>query len=1350
VSVLFVSSTAKCSTALSDTVIQLSPEISGDNTLLIVGVTYGTYEGLVTSIEFGGTPLTADLTTAYGAGSASHLDSYYMISPPEGEVLIVLSCGGTVAVSAANFANVNQDNPFTASTSFLNTSSNLSFALTGGGTDEIAYDISAGHRYGSTTGSWTVQADGQVAGVTRDFIVSGTNVTGIGQSWAPGSDSVTFGWLRTHDYVIGEIAYSIKAVSLNQLYEQAVAGLLILSGILQSNALWKRAVAGLLVLSGALQSNTLWKRAVAGLVSFAGDVSDFRRYLDKSFGGLLDFSGVIDKKASLTRFMAGILDFSGAATAISKVFLSFAGTLNLSGAISNIQSFWKRVFTGTLILNGAIDLKRSLTRFFDGTLDLTGTASRQFRSFLEFAGTLVLSGTTALKTIWKRVLAGTLVLEGAVSDFKLALTRFLSGTLTFAGTAFRQFRSYLELAGTLVLSGVAWFNFSTARAFAGLIEFTGALDLFSLWKRALGGLLGLVKDIYSYFSLPFDDSLVTTQGQSPSVATGGLIFPDSIPSIGSGAVQLAEATSNFILNPRTAVDTHNWNPGPGNSITRTAYSNPWGDYMAECVRVTTVYNTWNNVSYTQDKDYVLSMMVKRPDGAPATIADITAMFIQNQHAGVGDITSVGDGWYRFTSGILTANATNTSNVGYYMAAGTLWITAVQLEQNSYPTPYCDGALGDGHSWADTVHDSISSRVKTSLMYELDMPASFTLAFWDTPMMLESETATYPRLGIWWGDTGNYLGLYCTPSGDKAYTVWVAQESVSYYYFSSNQWERNVPLHYAYTFDGVTLKTYVNSATIINSAPTQTTFSVTPNELYLGHAQNYGTHANFWMDDLVIHDYAMTSDEIADLYNKPGLPNLETTTLWKRVLTGLVDFAGAVSGGLKSFLEFAGTLVLSGTVGLQSLWKRVFTGTLVLTGAISDFKLTLTRFLAGTLVLAGKYGEDFRAYLEFAGTLVMTGAVDLFSLWKRAFAGTLVLAGTASTMFKSFLEFAGTLVLNGVAWFNYMTERAFAGTLIFTGAMSSMFKSFLEFAGTLILNGALDLLSLWKRAFAGTLVLTGGISKVFKSFLEFAGLLILGGALDLFSLWKRAFNGTIVLNGIVQINTLWRRAIAGVIEFSGALNLMFKSFLELAGTLVFSGVAQMNSLWKRVFTSTLVLTGAFSTMFKSFLEFSGVLDFAGALANYFRIQQQNVTGVLNLIGKYGEDFRAYLELAGTLVMSGVTQAQSLWKRVLTGTLVLVGSYSDTFRSYLELAGTLVLSGVSWMDTLWKRALTGVLIFGGALSRRLYLKRALAGLLTFFSYLRAGLPKFVRGTITLALKPITIIRMWLNPDADVDIV
>lgn len=116
---------------------------------------------------------------------------------------------------------------------------------------------------------------------------------------------------------------------------------------------------------------------------------------------------------------------------------------------------------------------------------------------------------------------------------------------------------------------------------------------------------------------------------------------------------------------------------------------------------------------------------------------------------------------------------------------------------------------------------------------------------------------------------------------------------------------------------------------------------------------------------------------------------------------------------------------------------------------------------------------------------------------------------------------------------------------------------------------------------------------------------------------------------------------------------------------------------------------------------------------------------------GGDGRAYSELsmsqliAGVLSFTGTTQTTTIWKRLQSGALVLSGGLTQLRRiqQYL-VTGTLAFSGaLVWK---WKLALSGLLSFSGGLASKLL--------------------KFIEAIVSLALSPISVVRMWLSPQSE----
>lgn len=76
-----------------------------------------------------------------------------------------------------------------------------------------------------------------------------------------------------------------------------------------------------------------------------------------------------------------------------------------------------------------------------------------------------------------------------------------------------------------------------------------------------------------------------------------------------------------------------------------------------------------------------------------------------------------DGWSRAVASYRNNSGWDWTDIVLHLLTtdyvGTVYLDAVQYEFKSYPTPYCDGSLGDGHAWGGdgTPHANISTRTE---------------------------------------------------------------------------------------------------------------------------------------------------------------------------------------------------------------------------------------------------------------------------------------------------------------------------------------------------------------------------------------------------------------------------------------------------------------------------------------------------------------------------------------------------------------------------------------------------------------------------------------------------------------
>lgn len=194
-------------------------------------------------------------------------------------------------------------------------------------------------------------------------------------------------------------------------------------------------------------------------------------------------------------------------------------------------------------------------------------------------------------------------------------------------------------------------------------------------------------------------------------------------SIDERKAWFAAATTNYCLNPSFEVNvTDDWtlgeNGGSGGSKNLDATQYYIGTRSCR-VRAGTAANdiqTVANVSVPNGITVTISTYVRcsaNPAGAKAYIwiYDTTTPAVRGQANATLTTT-----WER-----LSVSWTNTTGVtcsvgpscrnNFNNSAADVWFDACQLELQPAATPYCDGSLGAGYSWAGTAHNSTSSRTQ---------------------------------------------------------------------------------------------------------------------------------------------------------------------------------------------------------------------------------------------------------------------------------------------------------------------------------------------------------------------------------------------------------------------------------------------------------------------------------------------------------------------------------------------------------------------------------------------------------------------------------------------------------------
>ena len=206
----------------------------------------------------------------------------------------------------------------------------------------------------------------------------------------------------------------------------------------------------------------------------------------------------------------------------------------------------------------------------------------------------------------------------------------------------------------------------------------------------------------------YDVDLTGEDCQLPHTMSGGLI---GRPGAFGRAVQVAEATTNHVLNP-SAEAAGNF-AAVGGAATQSVEQAMFGT------------NSYKVVTRAVANDgMTLTLNALANDIHYATIRSYTALTDWEwslDGATWNAMTTIGteDSWivYGFQFPAVEANASVLLTLRHTPAAiVTVYLDAAQIEQLDYPTCYCDGSLGPGHVWAGAAHGSTSTRTVHALRY----------------------------------------------------------------------------------------------------------------------------------------------------------------------------------------------------------------------------------------------------------------------------------------------------------------------------------------------------------------------------------------------------------------------------------------------------------------------------------------------------------------------------------------------------------------------------------------------------------------------------------------------------------
>ena len=376
------------------------------------------------------------------------------------------------------------------------------------------------------------------------------------------------------------------------------------------------------------------------------------------------------------------------------------------------------------------------------------------------------------------------------------------------------------------------------------------------------------------YNLDFGGSDASHAGVG-GTAAGGVIYR---PGKFGKAVQMAATGANLLSNPSLETNTTGWSAWAGATLDRTSAHALVGGYALRITHVasttsgaTASYSTATQGTYTASA-YVRSY-VAADVGANVSIL----MRFTYSDASMEDVSAnhaLTDSWTRIEATATTNAAKTLSSITLMLrdllagAAHYTMVDAVQLENASFATPYCDGSLGTGHSWSGTAHASTSSRTAAQLTYATDgvSAQAGTVMAWIYPFR-SAGTQTIVRAQ---GTTAGNIYLLISSGVLAGYwgTAEVAGTAVA-----AKAWT-----HVAMTYSGTTLTLYINGVQVASG--TSSGFSGMPTSFHVGGLS--GTNTLYGLiDEFVLTDYAMDAKLVRAIYESDAPVFVESSVFhWR--------------------------------------------------------------------------------------------------------------------------------------------------------------------------------------------------------------------------------------------------------------------------------------------------------------------------------------------------------------------------------------------------------------------------------------------------------------------------------------
>jgi len=461
--------------------------------------------------------------------------------------------------------------------------------------------------------------------------------------------------------------------------------------------------------------------------------------------------------------------------------------------------------------------------------------------------------------------------------------------------------------------------------------------------------------------------------------------------------QIAEGVTNEVTNPSFESDTTLWSANTATFDLSTDYAKV-GDKSLK-VELSSDVSVVGGVYTAAISTDATGISTDEWTGSahiyvPSTAAPAEFTMYNIQDGGSDAQTSTGNtNWAGLAAGwnyiYNTATLESTDRTDQYLAIymhGTsdnyYYLDAVQLENRSYPTPYCDGDLGDGHIWSGTSDASASIRGNQILSYGVGSSGS-------TDAVMNEETGgfacrvSFPAMesGInnrvfrWWDSSdGDAIYMNLDSVGVLTavmYTTDVEQVSLTY---DASVWEDHTWYHVAMTWEANDVRLYING-----EQDTQDVSAAMPTiestVIHIGESTD-AEPMNGWMDELAIFAYAPSAFQIWELYNsnKAGVDDQGWVhdSLWYGMIypylaAGTVVLSGAYSMWLDLSMFVSGLLELTGIPSPIAMWKRFFSGVVELVDSF-EFTVYYDQVVAGLITFSSRFAKPLGVFGAILGQI----------------------------------------------------------------------------------------------------------------------------------------------------------------------------------------------------------------------------------------------------------------------------------------------------------------------------------------------------------------------------------------------